>query len=116
MANNQFVYKPSYELKPFQSQFITNDENSNDSKTQKLKDQQKRRQLQTAIKANYFKDLDDFINQGRSRGNNTRVYREDETPFVLRQFDRQLPKNQFYSKMIKKIKSSKKMQKNKYFS
>lgn len=116
MANNQFVYKPSYELKPFQTQFISNEENSNDPKSQKLKEQQKKRQLQTAIRENYFKDLNDFINQGRTSGNNTRVYREDETPFVLRQFDRQLPKNQFYSKMSKKTKTTQKMQKNKYFN
>ena len=116
MANNQFVYKPTYQINPFNPQYVLENEKNVDPKTQKIRNQQNQKKMQEAVRANYYKDLNNFITQGRDANNVSRLYREDEDPFVLRQFDMQLPKNQFYSNVNKKIKKRKQIKSNKYFN
>lgn len=101
MPINQFQYNTPYKLNLFnlkrQQQGYSSPESPNDywenSKTQNITNSQKKKQLTSFLQANYYKDLNDFITQGRKYPSSNRYYREDETPFVFNQYKNKVNTN-----------------------
>jgi len=113
MANNRFVYKPTYALNNFKYNFSNQQDINNavDEKTKKIIQQNQKKDIESNLYENYYKDLNDFINQGRMFPLNSDYHLNEESPINLRQYDRQIKKHPLF-KSIKKQKN----RKNKYFS
>lgn len=116
MPYKPFQYKPNYQLPVFNLNNNVQPQNKfYDAKSQQLYDMQQKKLLEEKIRENYLNDLNDLVTQGHEYPITNRIYRKDETPFVLRQFDRQIPKSPFYKAKQKNVKK-RATTKNKYFN